>query len=131
MGVRFLLDTHVFLWLLGTPDLVPAAVREDLARPDNDLLVSTVSALEVATKVRLGKLDPARPLIAAWSARVQDLRAVELPVSTEHALLAGSMEWAHRDPFDRLLVAQSLLENVTLVTSDSQMSTLSGLRRRW
>ena len=131
MGVRFLLDTHVFLWLLGTPDLVPAAVLEDLARPDNDLLVSAVSALEVATKVRLGKLDAARPLVAAWSARVQDLRAVELPVSTEHALLAGSLEWAHRDPFDRLLVAQSLLENVTLVTSDSQMSTISGLRRRW
>ncbi len=131
MGVRFLLDTHVFLWLLGTPELVPAGVREDLARPDNDLLVSAVSAMEVATKVRLGTLDPARPLIAAWSARVRDLRAVELPVSTEHALLAGSLEWAHRDPFDRLLVAQSLLENVTLVTSDSEMSTISGLRRRW
>lgn len=131
MGVRFLLDTHVFLWPLGAPDLVPAAVREDLARPDDDLLVSAVSALEVATEVLLGKLEPARPLVAAWSARGQDLRAVELPVSTEHAPLAGALEWTHRDPFDRLLVAQSLLENVTLVTSNSQMSTISGLRRRW
>lgn len=129
--MRYLLDTHVFLWLLGTPELVPDALRDDLAQPDNDLLVSAVSAMEVATKVRLGKLQPARHLVATWSARVQDLRASELPVSTEHALLAGSLEWTHRDPFDRLLVAQGLVENVTLVTSDSQLSAISGLRLRW
>jgi PIN domain nuclease of toxin-antitoxin system len=131
VGVRFLLDTHVFLWLLGTPQLLPDALRDDLADPDNELLVSAVSAMEVATKVRLGKLEPARHLVATWSARVQDLRAGELPISTEHALLAGSLDWAHRDPFDRLLVAQGLVENVTLVTSDRQMNAISGLRLRW
>jgi PIN domain nuclease of toxin-antitoxin system len=131
VGVRFLLDTHVFLWLLGTPQLVPDALRDDLADPGNELLVSAVSAMEVATKVRLGKLEPARHLVATWSARVQDLRALELPISTEHALLAGSLDWAHRDPFDRLLVAQGLVENVTLVTSDRQISAISGLRLRW
>lgn len=131
MAVRFLLDTHVFLWLLGTPELVPDALRDDLAHPDNELLVSAVSAMEVATKVRLGKLEPARHLVATWSARVQDLQASELGISAQHGLLAGSLEWAHRDPFDRLLVAQGLVENVTLVTSDSQMSSISGLRVRW
>jgi PIN domain nuclease of toxin-antitoxin system len=131
VGVRFLLDTHVFLWLLGTPQLLPDALRDDLADPDNELLVSAVSAMEVATKVRLGKLEPARHLVATWSARVQDLRAGELPISTEHALLAGSLDRAHRDPFDRLLVAQGLVENVTLVTSDRQMSAITGLRLRW
>lgn len=131
MGVKYLLDTHVFLWLLGTPKLVPDALRDDLAHPDNELLVSAVSAMEVATKVRLGKLEPARHLVATWSARVQDLHASELPISTDHALLAGSLEWAHRDPFDRLLVAQGLVENVTLVTSDRQLSAISGLRLRW
>lgn len=129
--MRFLLDTHVFLWLLGTPELVPDALRNDLASPDNELLVSAVSAMEVATKVRLGKLDAARHLVATWSARVQDLRARELPVSTEHALLAGALEWPHRDPFDRLLVAQGLVENVTLVTSDKQIGAVTGLRLRW
>lgn len=129
--MRFLLDTHVFLWLLGSPAHVPEAVRQDLERPDSELLVSAVSAMEVATKVRLGKLESARHLVATWSARVHDLRAQELDVSTEHAILAGSMTWAHRDPFDRLLAAQALVENVTLVTSDGELSEVAGLRLRW
>jgi PIN domain nuclease of toxin-antitoxin system len=131
VGVRYLLDTHAFLWLLGSPELVPARLRRDLASPDNELVVSAVSGLEVATKVRLGKLDAARHLVATWSARVQDLRAVELPVSTEHALLAGSLDWQHRDPFDRLLVAQALVENLTMVTSDPQIAAVTGLRVWW
>ena len=125
--MRYLLDTHVFLWLLGTPELVPDALRDDLAHPDHELLVSAVSAMEVATEVHLGKLEPARHLVATWSARVHDLRALELSITTEHALLAGSLDWAHRDPFDRLLVAQGLVENVTLVTSDAQISAIPGL----
>lgn len=131
MGVKYLLDTHAFLWLLGTPELMPDPLRSDLAQSDNELLVSAVSALEVATKVRLGKLDIARHLVATWSARVQDLRADELPVSTEHAILAGSLDWQHRDPFDRLLVAQALVENLTMVTSDPQITAVTGLRVRW
>ena len=131
MGVRFLLDTHVFLWLLGTPELVPEVLRNDLASPDNELLVPAVSSMEVATKVRLGKLDAARNLVPTWSARVLDLRAQELPVTTEHALLAGSLDWPHRDPLDRLLVAQGLVENVTLVTSDKHFGSVTGLRQRW
>ena len=128
--MRYLLDTHVFLWLLGTPQLVPERLRDELAQPESELLVSAVSALEVATKVRLGKLDPARHLVATWSARVQDLRAVELPVSTEHALLAGSLDWPHRDPFDRLLVAQALAEDVPLVSADDTLDRY-GVRRLW
>lgn len=131
MGVRYLLDTHVFLWLLGAPELVPERLRHELAQPDNELLVSAVSALEVATKVRLGKLDSARHLVVTWSSRVQDLHAQDLPVSTEHALLAGSLEWPHRDPFDRLLVAQALMENLTIVSSDKQIAAVTGLRVRW
>lgn len=131
MGVRFLLDTHVFLWLLGAPARVPEAVRGDLARPDSELLVSTVSAMEVATKVRFGKLDSARHLVDTWTARVNELRGRELDVSTEPAILAGLMAWTHRDPFDRLLAAQCLVENVTLVTSDPAMSKVAGLRLRW
>lgn len=131
MGVRYLLDTHVFLWLLGQPTAIPEPVRGDLARPENDLLVSAVSAMEVATKVRLGKLDSARHLVDTWSARVRELKAVELALSTEHALLAGSLTWTHRDPFDRLLVAQCLVENITLVTSDRAMTAVAGLRLRW
>ena len=129
--MRYLLDTHVFLWLLGQPAALPEPLLEELSRSEHDLLVSAVSAMEVATKVRLGRLEPARHLVDTWAARVRDLQAHELPLSTEHALLAGSLPWGHRDPFDRLLVAQALVENLTLVTSDTVMSEITGLRLRW
>lgn len=119
MGVRpHLLDTHVLLWLLGEPSRVPAPVRDLLADPEVELLVSAVSALEVATKHRLGKLQ-AGDLLDSWQHRLVDLVATELPVTAEHALLAGRLVWDHRDPFDRLLVAQAVVENAVLVTQDS------------
>lgn len=118
MGVTYLLDTHVFLWLLGDPGRVPHGARNDLADPDNRLLVSSVSATEVATKNRLGKLPGVGDLLFGWEQRVASLRAEELALSSRHALLAGSLPWPHRDPFDRLLVAQSVVEDAVLVTAD-------------
>lgn len=126
--MRFLLDTHVLLWLLGAPDLVPRAVRDRLADRSNELLVSAVSALEVGTKVRLGRLDVARPLVDNWSGRMSEIGAAELPVTAQHGLVAGSMAWKHRDPFDRLLVAQAFVDNLTLVTTDAAIVGLPGLR---
>jgi len=126
--MRFLLDTHVLLWLLGDPALVPSGVRDRLADRSNELLVSAVSAIEVATKARLGRLDAARPLVDAWSGRLSEIGAFELPVTAQHGLVAGSMTWEHRDPFDRLLVAQAFVENLTLVTTDRAIVGLPGLR---
>lgn len=132
MGVTHLLDTHVFLWLLGSPARVAAHVRDRLADPMNPMLVSAVSAMEVATKVRLGKLTSARHLVDTWSERVADLNAEELGLTTEQALLAGSLEWDHRDPFDRLLVAQGLPLNAVLVTDDAAFHGIPTLRvLRW
>lgn len=130
MGVSFLLDTHVLLWLLGEPHRIPDETLGDLARRENRLLVSAVSAMEVATKVRLGKLDPARTLLGTWASRVHDIGADELVLTTAHALLAGTMGWEHRDPFDRLLVAQALTENLTLVTTDRVLRAVPGLSLR-
>lgn len=118
MGVRYLLDTHVLLWLLGDPDRVPPVVRDELADPAVTLLVSAASALEVATKQRLGKLD-AGDLVGFWARRVEEIGGTELPVRADHAVLAGGLAWDHRDPFDRLLVAQAVIENATLVTVDA------------
>lgn len=126
MGVRYLLDTHVLLWLLGTVDRVPAEVRGRLADRRNELLVSAASALEIATKVRIGKLDaPGLPeVLAAETARIG---ATALSISLAHAGLAGSLRWTHRDPFDRLLVAQARLEHATLVTVDDAVRELPDL----
>lgn len=127
MGVTFLLDSHVFLCLLGEPDRVAPDVREQLADPGNRLFVSAASAMEISTKVRLGKLDSARNLALTWSTRVAQIGAEELAISAEHALFAGAYDWAHRDPFDRLLAAQAIVEGMTLVSSDSQMKSAPGL----
>lgn len=123
MSESYLLDTHVLLWLLGDPDRVPQTVRDELADRANALFVSAASALEISTKVRVGKLDaPALP--TTLSRRIADLGATPLAMTVEHALLAGSMRWEHRDPFDRLLVAQATLEELVLVTVDAAIATL-------
>ncbi len=119
MGVSYLLDTHVLLWVLSRSDRLPDDVRTELADPSNRLLVSAVSGFEIATKNRLGKLPGVNALLFAWSQRLADLGAEELAVHGRHAVLAGSMSWGHRDPFDRMLVAQSVIENLVLVTSDA------------
>lgn len=95
---------------------------------DTHVLVSAVSAMEVSTKVRLGRLPRGRALVEAWSSRIAELGADELAISSEHAVLAGTMTWGQRDPFDRLLVAQSVVENVTLVTQDAAIRELPGVR---
>lgn len=128
MGVTYLLDTHVLLWLLAAPEKIPADVRGTLAAGTTTLLASSVSAMEVATKARHGRLPGADSLVATWQARLADLRIGELSLTTAHALLAGSMAWEHRDPFDRLLVAQTLVENLTLVTVDAEIRGVAGLR---
>lgn len=128
MGVTYLLDTHVLLWLWGDPGRIAPERLAELAEPANTLLVSAVCAMEVATKTRLGKLEVGRTLVPTWSARVAEISAEELSISPAHALLAGSMQWEHRDPFDRLLVAQALTEGVPLVTVDPVMIQVPGLR---
>lgn len=125
--MTFLLDTHVALWLIGQPDRVPSSIRDELADPTRPLLVSAISALEVATKVRTGKLR-LPGVIESWHHRVGDIGAAELVVTSEHALLAGSMPWPHRDPFDRTLVSQAIIEGATFVTVDREIVQLPAPR---
>lgn len=123
LSTSYLLDTYIVLWLLGGPERIPETVRTELADRDNQLVVSAASALEIATLVRIGKLD-APTLPAALSRRLSDLGTTLLPITVEHALLAGSLRWDHRDPFDRILVAQATLEALVLVTVDRAILAL-------
>lgn len=127
MGVSYLLDTHVVLWLFAEPARVPTKVIDSLADRDNALLVSAISAFEITTKARLGKLD-AGDLPMTLTNRVDQIGATSLPVTIEHALFAGSMPWPHRDPFDRILVAQATIECLTLVTVDPVLASLPAPR---
>ncbi|MDR2215823.1 MAG: type II toxin-antitoxin system VapC family toxin [Nevskiaceae bacterium] len=127
----FLLDTHALVWLISAPERIPQATLALLSDEANTLLVSAASAWEVATKHRIGKMPEAASMLANWEADIAELRAREIPISRQEALCAGSLAWEHRDPFDRLLAAQSMAWKVPIISGDSAMRTLPGLPVQW
>ncbi|MBI2898527.1 MAG: type II toxin-antitoxin system VapC family toxin [Deltaproteobacteria bacterium] len=125
-----LLDTHVLLWWIYADRRLSTVARGLIADPSNRILVSSASAWEIATKHRLGKLRGADTLvrdIAGWIGRAG---FTELPVTIADAQRAGSYPHPHRDPFDRMLAAQSAGQDVPLVTSDRALRQF-GLKLVW
>ncbi len=117
--MNFLLDTHVFAWwVLDSPRLSKVA-RQEIGNREHSVFVSAVSALEMATKHRLGKWDGIAELLDAIDDVVRAEGFEQLPVRMAHARLAGAFPVEHRDPFDRLLAAQSLSESMTLISADT------------
>ena len=116
--MTYLLDTQVFLWMQASPDRMRPDVRQIIESPDSRLYLSAASAWEIAIKYALGKLPlPAPP--EEYVPRRMSSSAVEaLPVEHVHALRAGALEARHRDPFDRLLIAQAQLERMPIITAD-------------
>jgi len=129
--LNVLLDTHVILWAFASPDKLSPSARALLEDPRTDVLVSAVSAWEIATKYRLGKLPGAEMIVTGYTAHLITLRARELPVVSAHALTAGLFAVEHRDPFDRMLAAQAIAEGVSLVTADPMMAVFPGLVTQW
>lgn len=123
MGMRLLLDTHALLWALMEPEKLSAQARALIEEPANTLLVSAASAWEIANKHRLGRLPEAEAVVRGFRRHLAVLQVIELPISIEHALLAGSLPGEHRDPFDRMLAAQALIEGVPLLTIDPIFTT--------
>jgi PIN domain nuclease of toxin-antitoxin system len=128
--VRLLLDTHALLWWFAGNLALPAPARTAIDDAGNDVLVSAASAWEIATKHRLGKLPDAAPLAADLRRFIADQGFLELAVTVAHGQLAGALTIAHKDPFDRMLVAQALLEDLVLVSNERRFDA-SGVRRLW
>lgn len=126
-----LLDTRAFVWAVSLPERLGSEGRDLIKNPTNQLLVSAATAWELATKVRLGKFPEAEPLVARYKSIVDTLGADELAVEAAHALRAGTMPWDHRDPFDRMLAAQAMIEGAVLVTRDAAFADLPGLAVVW
>ena len=126
-----LLDTHSYIWALTEPTRIPTATFDLMCELNSEIYVSAVTPFEISTKVRLGKFADAALVLDGFARRIDQMRARELPISSEHAIYAGRMEWAHRDPFDRLLAAQAIVENLTLVTSDPAFNAVNGLSLLW
>jgi PIN domain nuclease of toxin-antitoxin system len=127
--VKLLLDTQILLWAAGQPDRLSAAVRKLLNNPRNELLFSAASLWEIAIKSSLGRKDfSVEPRLLRRG--LLDNGYAELPVTSEHAVGIVALPPVHKDPFDRLLLAQALGEGVTLVTGDELLARYAGPVRK-
>lgn len=115
--MRLLVDTHAALWLLDEDKRLSASADQMLTDASNEVLLSAAVVWEVAIKRSLGKLDAPD----GFAAMLLDAGALPLAVSIDHARAVRSLPWHHRDPFDRLLVAQAILEDAVLVSSDDRL----------
>ena len=128
--MRLLLDTHALLWWLAGDAQLSLTARDAIADVSNEVFVSAASAWEVATKHRLGKLPGAGPLAVDFGREVRRQGFEPLPISIDHGQVAGALLGAHRDPFDRMLVAQAQEEKMALVSNESVFDAF-GVTRVW
>lgn len=116
--MRALLDTHALLWWVADDLRLSADARSIIGDGANDILVSAAVAYEIGIKVAAGRLDLPAPAEEYLPGRIESEAFEELPITLSHALRAAALPAIHRDPFDRLLVAQSQLEGLPIVTLD-------------
>ena len=128
--MRVLLDTHTLLWWLDGDRRLSRRARNVIAADDNTVLVSAASTWEISTKVRLGKLPGAIEVAAELPAILRQQNFEPLSVSIVHALRAGNLPGPHRDPFDRMLIAQAQDDDLALLSNERVFDTY-GVRRVW
>ncbi|MEA2345493.1 MAG: hypothetical protein QOF63_3662 [Thermoanaerobaculia bacterium] len=116
--MRFLIDTHCWLWAITSPERLKPLAMDLIESKDNTVVFSAVSAIEIAVKFSIGKLRLPEPPEAFVGSRMASLAMAPLPIQINHALRVGLLPLLHRDPFDRLLVAQSQIERLPLMTAD-------------
>jgi PIN domain nuclease of toxin-antitoxin system len=128
--VKLLLDTHALLWwFLGDP-LLTRTARDAIQSEASEVWVSAVSAIEITTKFRVGKLSKAATLASTFDDMVGSEDVSLLPITLRHAQVAGLLPIPHKHPFDRLLIAQSQTEGLTLVSNEAIFDTF-GVIRLW
>jgi len=128
--MKFLLDTHALLWwAFGSKELSRRS-NALLADRSNTILVSAASAWEIATKFRLGRMPEAKVLVQDMPGWFEQAGLIELPMTVAHAQRAGALPNTHRDPFDRMLAAQSLLENAPIIGRDEALADF-GVQLVW
>ena len=128
--MRILLDTHTLLWVAFEDELLSLRARHSIRSLGSEVFVSAASAWEITTKYRLGKLNFARSLAENFIPRVTAAGYHLLPISVEHAVRAGLLPGDHKDPFDRMLAAQAIHEDMPLLSNDPLLDVF-GVRRVW
>jgi len=116
--MSYLIDTHILLWWIFDDPKLYTTCRDIIRNPNHRIFVSSASAWEIATKYRIGKLPEAKQLVEQYSQILNQGKFIELAITSAHALRAGSLPIAHKDPFDRMIIAQAELENFPVITCD-------------
>ena len=128
--LRLLLDTHALIWWLAGDEALSLRAREAIADETNLIAVSAASAMEIATKFRIGKLPNAAYLAQDFEAIIASQGFTELPISIRHARLAGELNISHKDPFDRFLIAQAQAEGMMLISNEQVFDSFA-VQRLW
>ncbi|MEB3281950.1 MAG: type II toxin-antitoxin system VapC family toxin [Lyngbya sp.] len=123
MGIKYLLDTHILLWWLFDDPKLDSHCRDIIRNPNHQIFISSASAWEIATKYRIGKLPEAKQIVEQYSQILNQAKFLELAITSAHALRAGNLPIAHRDPFDRMIMAQAELEKIPVITYDPAFET--------
>lgn len=119
--MRLLLDTQAFLWAASAPERLSPRARRAIEAERNEVFLSTASVWEIAIKTQIGRLSPTLDLEELVPERLTERSLIPLPVLMPHAIRVASLPDVHRDPFDRLLVAQAIVEGLHLVTADRRL----------
>ena len=129
--MRLLLDTHAFVWALLDLSQLSRAALHALSDPANTVFVSSVSAWELAIKHRSGKFPEIAVILDQYYEVLAKAQFTELIISSAHGIAAGTLEWSHKDPFDRLLVVQAVMEDCVLVTMDQTITDANLVKVLW
>lgn len=128
--MKYLLDTHTLLWWLSADEQLSVQARSIVADAENDIYVSAASAWEIATKFAKGRLPTASLILPDFEGVIQQEGFIELPINSAHMVRSAMLPGEHRDPFDRILAAQAIIENMALISIDEKMPSL-GVLTRW
>lgn len=120
--MKLLLDTHCWLWWLSEPQKLTPSMQQAIANPENELFLSVASIWEIAIKVAIGKLTIPQPIarLVAQQLPIDGINTLDL--RTIHALKIEELPVHHQDPFDRILIAQAICENLTIITRDRKFA---------
>ena len=130
-AVKYLLDTHAFLWTARESVRLSDPAKKAIADENSEIFVSPVTAYEIMNKHRIGKMPEYTYIAENYLEIFDNLGAEELLISTKHLHFAGKFDWSHRDPFDRMLAAQAFTEKMTLITNDPAFNDLPWLSLLW
>ena len=128
--MRFLIDTHAWLWFVLGNNSLPKSIRDTIADSGNSIFLSPASYWEIAIKISLGKYTLPIPFDRFLNEAIAGEGMTVIPVTPEHAIIVAQLPFHHRDPFDRLLIAQAIGENLPIISADSAFDRY-GVQRVW